>query len=106
MGPGERFFIEYIGLQSTSEADDGREEGPSSFRTSVSLVIQTVHAVPIRSTLLQPNVLRIAFGTYDHASTSDSGNSETALCCLFCGRRCVPSLCRSFCVCLSLFSKI
>ena len=27
MGPGERFFIEYIGRQSTSEADDG-QRGP------------------------------------------------------------------------------
>ena len=45
MGPGERFFIEYIGLQSTSEADDGREEGPSSFRTSVSLDHTQEHAV-------------------------------------------------------------
>ena len=25
VGPGERFFIEYPGLQSTSEADDGRQ---------------------------------------------------------------------------------
>jgi hypothetical protein len=24
VGPGERFFIEYIGLRSTSEADDGQ----------------------------------------------------------------------------------
>ena len=27
VGPGERFFIEYIGRQSTSEADDG-QRGP------------------------------------------------------------------------------
>ena len=31
MGPGERFFIEYIGRQSTSEADDGRR-GPHEGR--------------------------------------------------------------------------
>ena len=45
MGPGERFLNEYIGLQSTSEADDGREEGPSSFRTSVSLDHTQEHVV-------------------------------------------------------------
>ena len=31
VGPDERFFIEYIGRQSTSEADDGRR-GPHEGR--------------------------------------------------------------------------
>ena len=51
MGPGERFLNEYIGLQSTSEADDGREEGPSSFRTSVSLDHTQEHVVKDKLTL-------------------------------------------------------
>ena len=44
MGPDERFFIEYIGLQSTSETDDGREEGRLFSAASVFLVIQTVQS--------------------------------------------------------------
>ena len=35
MGPGERSFVEYIGLQSTLEADDGREGAGVYFRCTM-----------------------------------------------------------------------
>ena len=35
VGPGERSFVEYIGLQSTLEADDGREGAGVYFRCTM-----------------------------------------------------------------------
>ena len=45
VGPGERSFIEYIGLQSTLEADDGREEGRLFSAESVFLDYTQEHVV-------------------------------------------------------------
>ena len=45
MGPDERFFIEYIGRQSTSEADDGRRGPHEGCAENQSWDVTPEHAV-------------------------------------------------------------
>ena len=57
MGPGERLFIEYIGRQSTSEADDGRRGPHEGCAENQSWDVTPEHAVHAAERTQQRTVL-------------------------------------------------
>ena len=82
MGPDERFFIEYIGRQSTSEADDGRRGPHEGCAENQSWDVTPEHAVQhylqLRASYTPPDGA-IQPGTNESGEGSNPARATTAM---------------------------